>query len=59
MPSLPQTENLHPTQKMHVEDRPYMNRLNEETREGFVLSRKSTQVVCNLLGNQTHPDLTL
>ena len=36
-------------QKMHVEDNcPYMSRFNEETWEGFVCSRKATQVVCNL-----------
>ena len=36
-------------QKMHVEDHcPYMSRFNEETWEGFVCSRKPTQVVCNL-----------
>ena len=36
-------------QKMNVEGNcPYMSRFNEETWEGFVCSRKPTQVVCNL-----------
>ena len=36
-------------QRLHVEDpNPYMSRFNEETWEGFVLSRKPTQVVCDL-----------
>ena len=34
---------------MRVEDpNPYTSRFSEETWEGFVLSRKPTQVVCNL-----------
>ena len=36
-------------QRLHVEDpNPYMSRFNEETWAGFVLSRKPTQVVCDL-----------
>ncbi len=36
-------------QRLHVEDpNPYMSRFNQETWAGFVLSRKPTQVVCDL-----------
>ena len=36
-------------QRMNVEDpNAYMSRFNEETWEGFVMSRKPTQMVCNI-----------